>query len=304
MTPKFDYEKSDKRGVKVNRIGGDESGDRDSIKEIVEKGARLEVPQRIACGEAEVRVESSDEVVIKTEGETRGKVRSGGTLEWFGDALIGGKIQAEGGRFDVWQKVVSTGDNLVELNAGVDGASLKAPFSGIEVNRGEGEPDAFLVFPEDTRRWTAVMEGRRRKLAVHGDQLSNFEQDLTTDEIPEGDENKYMRPITSSENFWVSDEVKKTKGTNREILPAFIPSSESEVKRITGSRAKLTAGTCSIQVMASGRPVGDPLKVSGEVKKQNLNHHLEDGNHIGIEVLDSNSARNLSVSISLQTSFT
>lgn len=304
MTANFDYEKSEKRGVKVNRIGGGETENRDSIKKIVEEGARLEVPRRIGHGEAEVRIESSEEVIIKTKGETRGKVRPDGTLEWFGDALVGGNIQAEGGRFDVWQKVVSTGDNLIELNTGVDGKSLKAPFSGIEVNRGESDPGAFLVFPEDTQRWTAVMEGSARKLAMHGDQLSSFEQNLTTDEIPEGKENKYARPITSSENFWVSDEVKKTKGTSREILPAFIPSAESEIKKVVGARAKLTAGTCSIQVMVDGRPVGDPLKVSPQVAEQNLNHRLEDGSRVGIEVLDETAARNLSVSITLRTSFT
>lgn len=303
MSANFDYEKSEKRGLKVNRIGEESDLPDDPIKEIVEKGAKLTIPRRIGQGEAEVRVESGEEVIIKTKGETRGKVRPNGTLEWFGDALVEGNIQAEGGRFDVWQKVVSTGDNLIELNTGVDGTSLKAPFSGIEVNRGESQPSSFLVFPEDTQRWTAVMEGSARKLAVHGDRLSNFKQDLTTDEVPEGEKNKYLRPITSSENFWVSDEVKKTKGTSREILPAFIPSSESEIKKVVGARAKLTAGTCGIQVMVDGRPVGDPLKVSPQVAKQDLDHRLEDGSRVGIEVLDETAARNLSVSITLRTSF-
>lgn len=296
----FQYEKSSKRGLKVRRLGGEKQ--EDSIKEMIEKGAYLTAPRRIGYGDTEVRVEGG-EIVIQVGGNVAGKVGGEGTLEWFGEAKIHGGLQGLGSRTEIWQKVVSTGDNLIELNAGVDGTSLKAPYSGIEVNRGD-RPNAFLLYPEDTQRWTTVQEGRQRQIALHGDRLSDFEQDLTTDDIPEGKRRKYAKPTTSSHNFWVTGRVKKTQGTNREILPAFVPVSEEETKHLARCRATLGGGKASVQVIHNSTPVADPIDVQNSTVEQKLNVNLEDGDSIRIEVLDSNQGQNLSVSLTVVTKFT
>jgi len=298
---KFQYEKSPKRGLKVSRLGGDEEQE-DSIKEMIEKGAYLTAPRRIGYGDTEVRVEGG-EIIIQVGGNVSGKVGGEGTLEWFGEAKIHGGLQGLGSRTEIWQKVVSTGDNLIELNAGIDGTSLKAPYSGIEVNRGD-QPSAFLLYPEDTERWTTVQEGRQRQIALHGDRLSDFEQDLTTDDIPEGKRRKYARPTTSSHNFWITGMVKSTRNSDREILPAFIPVSEGETKHLARCRATLAGGKANIQVIHNSTPAADPIEIDNSTVEQELNVRIEDGDSVKVDVLDSEEGQNLSVSLTVVTTFT
>lgn len=300
MPPAFDYEKSDERGVKVKRRDGNEEDVRATQK--------------------------SEEIEIFIDDEVRGKVRPDGTLEWFADAKVHGDLQALGDRKEVQQVVVSTGMNLIELNTGLQGE--QAPYSGIEVHRGD-KPSAFLLYPEDTQRWTAVKEGERSVFAVWDDDLSNFNQDLTTDEIPEGSENTYFhgeaikggrgvevdqfekeavihqKSHTSSHNFWVSNEVERTRGSNREILPAFVSAAEHENKKASRVRAKLSAGSASFCLLVDGEPATDSINVDsseGGCDKE-TDVGIEDGQTLGIEVIAANQARNLSVSITVKTTF-
>jgi len=291
MPAPFNYENSEQHGLKVSRIG--EKDVEDHIKTALRKDGRLTVPDQISDGGASVFVDGG-EVKVSVDGEIVNSI-GGDLVEVFGDLQVHGDVQRLGKRIEVWQNVVTTGDNLIELNAGIDGKSLKVPYSGIEVNRGE-EESVFLIYREPTARWTVVKNGEERPIALHGDPLSSFKQNLTTDDIPEGEENRYSTPSKNTYNFWVSNKVTKTKGKDKKILPAFVSIGKREKKFVTKIRAKLSAGTAGVALLLNEEQKGDPIKVNGYADSE-MELPLEDGDEIGIEVTSASDARNLSVSI-------
>lgn len=291
MPAPFNYENSEKHGVRVSRVG--EENLEDHIKTALKKGDRLTVPNQISDGKASVKVENG-EVKVSVNGETVESM-GGNLVEVFGDLQVHGDVQRLGKRIEVWQNVVSTGDNLIELNANIDGDALKVPYSGIEVNRGK-EQNVFLLYKESSARWTVVKNGKDRPVALHGDPLSSFKQNLTTDDISEGEENRYARPSKDTHNFWVSDNVTKTKGEDKKILPAFVSIGKQEKKFVTKVRAKLSAGTAGVALLLNGEQKGDPVQVDGYADSQ-MELPLEDGDEIGVAITEASGARNLSVSI-------
>ena len=289
MAPSFDYEKSAQEGIRVNRIN---SKDKDPLKKVVEKGARLQNVRSLSQGASKLHIENG-KLKYKRSGENVGRVNREGKLEWFGDLKVHGDIQRLGKRIEVWQNVVTTGDNLIELNDNLE--NTKVPYSGIEVGRGE-DPSAFFLFTEDDKRWTASIGGSKRKVALHGDKLSSFEQDLTTDQIKEGKAHKFVKPSTSTHNFWVSDKVVKTVGTDKQILPAFVSVGEEERKMVTKVRSTLSAGSAQIALLLNGKQKGNPMSVGGR-RTEKMELPLKDGDKVGVGVLSSSKGRNLSVSI-------
>jgi hypothetical protein len=291
MTAPFNYEKSDERGLKVNP--SKKSPEIDSLKKVIERGARLQNVRSLSDGTSKLSIEDGELRYDASEKENAGRVTKEGNFELFGDLKVHGDVQRLGKRIEVWQNVVTTGDNLIELNDNLE--DTKVPYSGIEVGRGE-EPPAFLLFTEDDRRWSVSLGGVRRKVALHGDKLSNFDHDLTTDDIEEGEENKYARPTTSTHNFWVSDVVQKTVGTDKQILPAFVSVGEEEKKFVTKVRSTLSAGSAKIVLLLNGKQKGNPMAVGGR-RTEKMDLPLEDGDKVGVGILDSSKGRNLSVSI-------
>lgn len=291
MTAPFNYEKSDERGIKVNPSST--IGKSDPLKKVIERGARLQNVRSLSDGASKLSIEDGELRYDAPNQKDAGRVREDGKLEWFGDFKVHGNIQRLGKRIEVWQNVVKTGDNLIELNDNLE--NTKVPYSGIEVGRGE-DPSAFFLFTEDTERWTSAVGEVRRKVALHGDKLSNFEQDLTTDNIEEGRKNKYVRPITSSHNFWVSDKVEKTIGTEKQILPAFVSVGEEETKLVTKVRSTLSTGSAKIVLLLNGKQKGNPMSVGGP-RTEKMDLPLNDGDKIGVGILNSSKGRNLSVSI-------
>lgn len=231
------------------------------------------------------------------------------------------------GRLEVWQKNIVSPDNLITLNEGVDKA---LPYAGIEVKRGEGKNPAYFLFAEDEKRWTTVKNGQRKDVAMEGDPISNFEWDLNTSEVLNTDGKDFFtrrkagqavrsgkgieikhtkegatvhqKGHTSTHNFWVSNEVVQTKGTDKEILPAFVSSAEHEKKRATNVRCSLSTGTAKVFLKKNGIIAATPTDVDGYAE-QEIDEPFEDGDLIGIGIEQASGARNLSVSITVETTF-
>lgn len=287
MSPTFNYEKSEQEGIRVSRVRK-----RDPVKKAIEQGKKLHNVKSLSGFGSRLHI-NSGELKYEVGGKDAARVDKSGQFEIFGDLKVHGTVQRLGKRIEVWQNVVTTGDNLIELNDNLE--NTKVPYSGIEVGRGE-DPSAFLLFTEDDRRWTASLGSSRRKVALHGDDLSSFNQDLTTDQVEEGTENKYSKPFKTTHNFWVSDEVIKTIDTGRQILPAFVSVGEDEKKFVTKVRSTLSAGSAKIVLLLNGQQKGNAMSVGGR-RTEEMDLPVKDGDKIGIGVLDSSKGRNLSVSI-------
>jgi hypothetical protein len=261
----FNYKKSDERGIKVNP--SDKNPKIDSLKKVIERGARLQSVRSLSDGTSKLFVEDGELRYDAAKKENSVRITKEGNFELFGDLKIHGDVQRLGKRIEVWQNVITTGDNLIELNDNLE--DTKVPYSGIEVKRGKDSP-AFLVFTEDDRRWAASLGDIRRKVALHGDKLSKFEQDLTTDDIEEGEKNKYARPTTSTHNFWVSDEVQKTVGTDKKILPTFVSIGKYEKKLVTKIRSSLSAGSAEIVLLVNEKQNGSPMAVARGIETEKM----------------------------------
>lgn len=296
-----------------------------------------EIQKKVKNGGASVEAKDG-EIEIRTRGKLRGRVAKDGTLEWHSDASFEGTVQGLGNRIELWQDVVRTGDNLISLNEGLTDRAKEPPYSGVKVNRGSGKKSAYLIWDKQEQAWVSGV-GEKKRIAVHGDPLSKFELDITTDDVPEGSKkyfttdrlassleggsgieingsensvkisqtrsysNEEAVKVSNTHNFWVSNKVVRTRNTDREILPAFISSSNRESKRAHRIRGRLSAGTAEIIFLKNGEPVADPVTVGLENFSQKLDEPLEDGDLIGIGVKKARGARNLSVSISIQTKF-
>ncbi len=291
MPPTFGYKNSEQQGLKVNRI----NEKTDQIKKAIEVGNRLTTPHKISGGEGGSVTVKNGEVNISVEDEKFASIKND-TAEVFGNLNVHGDIQRLGKRIEVWQNVVTTGDNLIELNDNLE--NTKVPYSGIEVNRGD-ESSVFLVYRESSGRWEVACEGKSRPFALRGDKLTSFEQDLTTDDIEQGEQNKYARPIKTTHNFWVSNEVTETAGSNKEILPAFVSVGQSEKKFVTKVRGKLSEGAAKVVLLHNRSKKGEPIKISPRGNSE-MELPLKDGDEIGIEITETSAkAQNLSVSIEI-----
>lgn len=71
--------------------------------------------------------------------------------------------------------VIETGDNIIRLNTDIIG--VPSEDAGLEVERGS-ELDAQLFWDETLNRWTAGIDGSLAVLALYGDNISNFTNDL------------------------------------------------------------------------------------------------------------------------------
>lgn len=231
-----------------------------------------------------------------------------------------------GGRIEVWQKNLISPDNLITLNDGVD---KELPYAGIEVKRGSDKSPVYFLFAEDNENWTTVKDGNRRDLAFKGDPVSNFEWDLKTSEVFEEEEfftktkagqavrsgkgieikhtkegaTVHQKTHTSTHNFWVSNKVSRTRGTDKEILPAFISSCDHEKKTASKLRCRLSNGSAEVFLKKNDEIVSDPTVAKQSAKEQNIDEPLKDGDVIGVSIGETKNARNLSVSVTIETSF-
>lgn len=79
-------------------------------------------------------------------------------------------------------------NSVLTLNNDVTGAPSES--SGIAIERG-ASTNAQLLWDEATDSWKLGLVGSLSQISVHGDNLSAFNNDLTTDDLSEGDTNKY-----------------------------------------------------------------------------------------------------------------
>lgn len=256
-----------------------------NAKRVVEKGTRLEA--------------FDEEIEIEVGGEKCGRIKKDGTLEWFGGATFQQDVQMLGKQVELWQDVIRTGDNLISLNDNITDEK-PPPYAGIEVNRGDGRSSSFLIWAEDEKRWEVVIGGDRKSVMVdeniHSGRGIEVEKEKSGPKI-------HQVPMTSTHNFWVSNEVVQTRGTDREILPAFISCGDHERKRAKRIRCRLSSGRAEIFFLKNGNKVGDSIEARPETTSQIIDEPLEDGDLIGIGVGETQKARNLSVSVTVETNF-
>ena len=233
-----------------------------------------------------------------------------------------------GGRIEVWQKNITSPDNLITLNEGVE---KKLPYAGIEVKRGSEDSPAYLLWTEDEERWNVVKDGERKTIAFEEDLPSTTTTSMTTAEVPESGGNKYFtktrvadailegkgievnrskqgakisqKSHTSTHNFWVSNNVVPTKGTDREILPAFVSVGKHEKKKAKIARCRLSSGKAEVFFTKNGKKVGRSMVAGMDTTKIAVNEPLKDGDLIGIAIGGVENGRNLSVSITVETTF-
>lgn len=237
-------------------------------------------------------------VEIQMDEEVRGRITEDGNIKWEGSAEFQ-DITTRGGQIEVWQKTVSTTDNLIRLNEGED---FDPPYAGIKVGRGD-EASPYLLWARDSEAWEMVHRGNRKKIASVED-VPNLKAGGGI-EISKSEDKTEIKQSkhTETQNFWVSNKVVKTKGTERRILPAFISCTDQEQKSVSKVRAQLSAGTSRITLLKNGNPVAGSYEVNQDVQEAKVDLPLEDGDGISIQIDETNNARNLSVSVTVLTKF-
>lgn len=271
--------------------------------------------------------ENERSVELSKDGETWATLEDG-EIHIHNPVIFNQDVQALGSQIELWQTVLSTGDNLIQLN---DKTEYEPPYAGIEVGRGTNRDPAYLLWTKESERWETVLSGNRKKLATLQDDISSFNGQLSADRVEETSNKKFftrkrsgnsvhagkgieverdesgatIHPTerTATHNFWVSNEVVKTKGTDREILPAFISCANQETKSVSSIRCRVSTGQAEISLVKNGQVVAGSFRADQEGKKHDVGLELEDGDRISIEVDRVTEARNLSVSITILTKF-
>lgn len=254
-------------------------------------------------GQFEIFENEEGLVKVFKENEKWATVDKDGTLHWHNSVVFDGNIQSLGSKIELWQTVLSTGDNLIQLNDRIGGEGEEPPYAGIEVKRGKEKPSAYFLWVKESGAWETVFEGNRKKVATTED-IETVQAGGGIESIQiEGGKKIRQSKTTSTHNFWVSNEVVKTKGTDRRILPAFVSCTESENKIVSKIRCQLSTGTVNVSLLKNGKPVAGSFKVAQEVRSIDVDVPLEDGDGIAIEIDEANDARNLSVSVTVLTEF-
>jgi hypothetical protein len=268
---------------------------------------------------------------ISFDGDTLATVDKSGTVHWKGPVVFEGDIQSLGSRIELWQTVLSTGDNLIQLNDRIEGEGYEPPYAGVEVKRGKDKDSAYLLWARDSGRWEVVTERERKTVAVHSDSLTDFRGKVPASRIKEESERKFFtkprvaeaievgdgleakrsgegiqinsKATTNTHNFWISNEVSRTKDTTREILPTHISEAEHENKSVTGIRCRTSTGNAKVSLLKNGERAAGPFSASQGTDAHNFHVDLEDGDEISIDIDSTDKARNLSVSVTVRTEF-
>lgn len=202
-----------------------------------------------------------------------GTVEEKGPTTFEEDVRFEGAVEVFGEVKRIENQTLATQQNLVELGNGD-----AAPFFGIKAATETG--DQFLVYVPKEEGWFVVDPGSETKVALAS----------------------RPPPVSDTHNFWIANKVLTTKDKKREVLPEFVSCLDHENKSITGVHARLSSGSAKIEVTKNGESTGLEV-VASPSGSSSGNVGLEDGDLIGIEVLKSDAARNLSLSVVVKTKF-
>jgi hypothetical protein len=143
----------------------------------------------------EIDTGASSSVLLKNDnGELQ--VRRGDDVT-FADLRIENLV-VEGDTSIVKTETVEIDDNIFELNSNVTGNPSEN--GGMEINRGS-EANASFVWNENGNYWQAGTKGSEAEIAKAGDDLSSFNNDLDSDDIPEGASNLYYTQSRFDSDF-------------------------------------------------------------------------------------------------------
>jgi len=263
--------------------------------------------------------ESNGTTKLKKGDETCATVDENGTLHWHKPIIFENDIQSLGSRIQLWQTVLSTGDNLIQLNDRVDGnEAYEPPYAGIQVKRGDQKRPSYLLWAKDSERWEVVFDEGREKVALLTDDISEFDGTLPASRIENLPSNEVegvgvievkdgkkvsSKPVTETHNFWVSNQVSLTKGTDREILPVHISALKHEDKSISQVHCRTSDGTAKVTVLKNGKRTIGPFKASSNTELYDTSLDLENGDEVSVDIDSTNKAWNLSVSFTVLTQF-
>ena len=150
----------------------------------------------------------------------------------------------------------------------------RVPYGGVSVQTPQGSKKLVWVAEKDA--WCVYDQGELRPL------IQTF-------------------VFTQTHNFWIANEVVETTDASKEILPEFVSVSDHENKWISAAQARVSSGTAQIAITKDNDFTGHEVQALPEAPKVRFEVPVQDGNSLGIEVLESNKARNLSVSLTVTT---